>query len=133
MATLLEFMGLQRLETEYPAARELPQVDAAARCPVAEVDVKAASYQELDARAQEMLVATRSPVFATAPTAAVSAGPGGEVESAVRSWAAAWSAKDYAAYTGFYAPSFTPDGGLRAIAYADVVNAEQKSLTVKRL
>ena len=57
-------------------------------------------------------MATRSPLFATAPTAAVSAGPGGEVESAVRSWAAAWSAKDYAAYTGFYAPSFTPDGGL---------------------
>lgn len=112
MGTLLEFMGLQRLETETPAARELAQVDAAALCPVAEVDVKAASYQELDARAQEMLVATRSPLFATAPTAAVSAGPGGEVESAVRSWAAAWSAKDYAAYTGFYAPSFTPDGGL---------------------
>ncbi|MDK9703944.1 MAG: TolC family outer membrane protein [Sulfuritalea sp.] len=33
----------------------------------------------------------------------------------VKAWAAAWSAKAYAAYTGFYAPSFVPaDGSSRA-------------------
>ncbi len=111
MGTLLEFMGLQKLETQTPAASELARVDAAALCPPDAVDVQAASYQELDARAQEMLVAARTPVFAPVPVAAAPAG-GGEVENAVRSWAAAWSAKDYTAYTGFYAPGFTPDGGL---------------------
>lgn len=110
MGTLLEFMGLQKLETETPAASELAAVDAAALCPADMVDVKSASYPELDARAQEMLAATRTPAFVSAPVAP--AGPDADLENSVRSWAAAWSAKDYAAYTTFYAPTFTPDGGL---------------------
>ena len=42
----------------------------------------------------------------------VAVGPEVELQNIVKSWAAAWSARDYGAYTAFYAPTFTPDGGL---------------------
>ena len=49
------------------------------------------------------------PAAASAPTAA-SSGSEKDVEAAVRNWAAAWSAKDMAAYLGSYGKDFDPPG-----------------------
>lgn len=35
-----------------------------------------------------------------------------EIQNQVKSWAAAWSARDYTACSAFYAPTFPSDGGL---------------------
>lgn len=104
MGTLLEFMGLQKLETSTEANTELAEVDAASLCPPEGVVQQVTARDDLDARARDMIGGMRP---AAPPSAPVT-----EVETQVRTWAQAWSAKDYAAYTAFYAPSFTPDGGL---------------------
>ncbi len=108
MGTLLEHLGLQRLETKSPEAGELAEVDAAQLCPNDPIALDVSDREALDARAAA-LNASRPQVVPAAP---VAIGPEADVESRVKSWAAAWSARDYSAYTGFYAPSFTPDGGL---------------------
>lgn len=105
MGSLLEFMGLQKLETTVPAGDMLADVDASTLCPPEAAVVTGTPREELDARALEML--GKKPPVITPPPA-----EGADVEARVRSWAQAWSAKDYAAYTSFYSPSFTPDGGL---------------------
>ncbi len=63
-------------------------------------------------------VAPVAPVAPLAPTtpaaAAAPADPAAgirEVESAVRAWAAAWSARDVTRYLAAYAPDFTPPRG----------------------
>ncbi len=104
MGSLLEFMGLQKLETATPETSELAEVDAATLCPPEPVALTSTPRADLDARAQDML--GKKPPVVTPPV------EGADVQARVRSWAQAWSAKDYAAYTAFYAPTFTPDGGL---------------------
>jgi adhesin transport system outer membrane protein len=104
MGSLLEFMGLQKLETATPETGELADVDAATLCPPEPVALTGTPRADLDARAQDMM-GKKLPVV-TPPV------EGADVQARVRSWAQAWSAKDYAAYTAFYAPTFTPDGGL---------------------
>lgn len=62
--------------------------------------------------------ATVAPVAAVAPPAvqpppaptALSTGAEKDIESAVRNWAAAWSAKDMAGYLGSYGKDFNPPG-----------------------
>lgn len=108
MGTLLEFMGLQKLETHTPAAGDLAELDASSLCPADPVAADVSSRDALNAKAKEMMVVPRSP----APMPVVSQGPETDIEAQVKSWAEAWSAKDYSAYTGFYAPTFTPDAGL---------------------
>jgi adhesin transport system outer membrane protein len=59
----------------------------------------------------------------------------------VRGWAAAWTAKNYSDYMNFYAPTFTPDGGLTRedwaqlrrgrIATRDNIGVELQDMTVK--
>jgi adhesin transport system outer membrane protein len=39
-------------------------------------------------------------------------GTEGEIATQIKNWVSAWMAKDFTAYSAFYAPSFTPDGGL---------------------
>ncbi|WP_341743202.1 TolC family outer membrane protein [Azonexus hydrophilus] len=107
MGSLLEFMGLQKLDTHTPTAAELAEVDAASLCPADAVTQQASAREALDAKAREMMVVPRAPMVMQA-----SSGPVGDIESRVRSWAEAWSAKNYSAYAAFYAPTFTPDGGL---------------------
>lgn len=107
MGSLLEFMGLQKLDTHTPTAGELAEVDAASLCPADAVSQQASSREALDAKAREMMAVPRAPMVMQA-----SSGPVGDIESRVRSWAEAWSAKNYSAYAAFYAPTFTPDGGL---------------------
>lgn len=52
--------------------------------------------------------ATPAPAPAAAAPAAVPATGIAEVETAVRAWAAAWSARDVERYLAAYAPDFTP-------------------------
>lgn len=107
MGSLLEFMGLQKLDTHTPAVAELAEVDAASLCPADAVTQYPSSREALDAKARDMMAVPRAPMVMQA-----SPGPVDDIESRVRSWAEAWSAKNYSAYAAFYAPSFTPDGGL---------------------
>jgi len=134
MGTLLEFMGLQKLETHTPAAGELAELDASSLCPADPVAFDASSRDMLNAKAKEMMVAPRSPV----PLPVVSQGAEADIEAQVKSWAEAWSAKDYSAYTGFYAATFTPDAGLSRedwdqLRRVRITPRERISVTVEEL
>jgi outer membrane protein, adhesin transport system len=112
MGTLLETLGLQRLDTETPDAKDLALVDPAQLCPTDPVAIGPIDRSELNAKAAAL--SSNRPLLAAPAAAApaVAAGPEGELQNQVKSWAATWSARDYSAYTRFYAPTFTPDGGL---------------------
>lgn len=119
MGTMLETLGLQKLDSRDPERDELAQVDAGELCPADAVAVAASDRSALDARAMAMLetkptLAPAMPLPTAVPAAPAPGGPGPENEliAQVKSWAAAWSARQYADYAGFYAPTFTPDGGL---------------------
>ncbi|WP_234087728.1 TolC family outer membrane protein [Azonexus sp. R2A61] len=113
MGTLLEFLGLQRLDSPTPGTDELAEVDPKDLCPADPVAVLQPNREALDSKAMASLEAPKAPVIlpATAP-AALPASDESEIAARMKSWAAAWSAKDYSAYSSFYAPTFTPDGGL---------------------
>ncbi|MCG2578794.1 TolC family outer membrane protein [Dechloromonas sp. XY25] len=111
MGTLLEYLGLQRLDAPTPEASELAEVDPSLLCPSDPIALDLTDREALDAKAAA-LNATRPQLVPAPVPAPVAAGPESDIENRVKSWAAAWASRDYAAYTGFYAPSFTPDGGL---------------------
>lgn len=110
MGTLLETLGLQKLESRTPAAGELAQSDTSQFCPNDPITLAAPNREALNARAMALLEVKATPAVQPAP--AQSAGSEGELLTVVQAWASAWSAKNYAEYSAFYAPSFTPDGGL---------------------
>lgn len=115
MGTLLEFLGLQKLDVEDPEAGELAQVNGADLCPNEPVLAGVAHREHLDARAMAMVNGGADRGMPVAqPTAAPLPAPeeNSGVAQAVRSWAEAWSSRDLERYQGFYAPTFTPDGGL---------------------
>jgi outer membrane protein, adhesin transport system len=122
MGTLLEYLGLQKLDTRTPEANELSQTDASQLCPNEPVDVYAPNHDALNARAMAQLETK----VASAPLAPVAAAPlvpataETTLISQVKSWAEAWSAKNYADYAAFYAPTFTPDGGLNREDWAQL-------------
>lgn len=118
MGTLLEFLGLQKLDTDTPEAGDLA-VDAKDLCPLEPVGVTPPNRDALNARAMALLDAGKAPLAqqgtappVAAPAPALASGPEGDITSMVKSWAAAWASKDYATYAAFYASTFTPDGGL---------------------
>ncbi|AXS80710.1 TolC family outer membrane protein [Dechloromonas sp. HYN0024] len=114
MGTLLERLGLQRLDAATPDSGDLADVDPSQLCPNDPVALGLPDRDALNAKAAA-LNASRTqvvPVSPVAPAAPVVAGADAQVQGQVKSWAAAWSARDYAAYSSFYAPTFTPDGGL---------------------
>jgi adhesin transport system outer membrane protein len=107
MGTLLEVLGLQRLDAETPDSRDLAQVDPAQLCPNDPIALGQPDRDALNAKAAALNASKAQPL-----PAPLAVGPEVELQNLVKSWAAAWSARDYGAYTGFYAPTFTPDGGL---------------------
>jgi adhesin transport system outer membrane protein len=107
MGTLLEVLGLQRLDSDTPGAGELAEVDPAQLCPNDPIALSQPDRDALNAKA-----AALNAVKPQVQPAPVAAGPEVELQNQVKSWAAAWSARDYNAYAGFYSPTFTPDGGL---------------------
>ncbi len=111
MGTLLEYLGLQKLDARDPTQDELAQGDARQFCPNESVGVAAPDREALNARAMAQLNAKPvAPMPMAAPVAV--AGDESELMARVKSWAAAWAAKNYTEYSGFYAATFTPDGGL---------------------
>jgi len=112
MGTLLEFLGLQKLDTDTPAGEDLAVVDARELCPAEPIAVTQPDRAALNARAMALLDAGKPAQPGLPAPAPAMSGPEGDIVKQIQSWAAAWAAKDYAAYTGFYAPTFTPDGGL---------------------
>jgi len=104
MGTLLEFLGLQRLDADTPDSKDLVDIDPAQLCPNDPIALDHADREALNAKAAA-LSAARAPL-------PVIVGAEVTIQNQVKSWAAAWSARDYAAYSAFYAPTFTPDGGL---------------------
>ncbi|MDX9843482.1 MAG: TolC family outer membrane protein [Aquabacterium sp.] len=98
--------GTQELVQDWQAAD-----DAAQRCPVTAVDVKATSLSELDTRARKLAVPTLAPapVVAAPPAPAPAATPAvSSVQQRLRDWADTWMAKDVDGYLNFYAKEFTP-------------------------
>ena len=98
--------GTQELVQDWQAAD-----DAAQRCPVTAIDVKATSLGELDARARKLAVPTLTP----APVVAAPSAPApavtpamSSVQQRLRDWADTWMAKDVEGYLNFYAKDFTP-------------------------
>lgn len=101
-----EAEGTQELVQDWQAAD-----DAAQRCPVTAIDVKATSLGELDARARKLAV----PTLTVAPVAAAPSAPPpvaspsvATVQQRLRDWADAWMAKDVDGYLSFYAKDFAP-------------------------
>ena len=114
MGTLLEHLGLQKLDAPTPEAKELAQVDTAELCPNETAGVPVPDREALNARAMAQLQVKPAPfVPAGSPAAPLAVpAPNSDVQAQVKGWAAAWAAKDYNSYSGFYASTFTPDGGL---------------------
>lgn len=105
MGTLLEYLGLQRLDAETPDSKDLAEIDPAQLCPNDPIAISVPDREALNARATALNAAQPMPVPVAVEGDAA-------IQNQVKSWAAAWSARDYSAYSGFYAPTFTPDGGL---------------------
>ncbi len=140
MGTLLEFLGLEKLDTDTPEQQALAQVDGTQLCAPEAVRVVATGREELDSRAMLMVEKSR-PGITSAPALAP-LGADVEVGQQVRAWAAAWMAKDYNNYINFYAQTFTPDGGVSRedwyqirrsrIVGRDVINVTIHDLTVRQ-
>ena len=115
MGTLLEFFGLEKLDTDTPESMGLAEVDTSQLCAAQAVKVTGSDRDALNARAMTMVEKGRlgtSTATGGLPTPAMPAGVEGEVKKQIGAWSAAWMAKDYSNYIGFYAPDFVPDGGL---------------------
>lgn len=144
MGTLLEFLGLEKLDTETPGQNDLAQFDASQLCAPEEVRVMATDREALDNRAIVAIEKGRPGVpGASAPVAPVAVtGANAEVMQQVNAWVAAWEAKDYSNYINFYAPTFTPEGGVsRAdwfqlrrsrIAGRDAIKVEIQKMNVRQ-
>lgn len=133
MGTLLEVLGLQKLDSRDPEAGEKADVDAAQLCPGDNLAVGGSDRSALDARARALVDAGRPApvalpvaplVMPVAPPAPVSpaapAGAADDITRQVKAWAAAWAAKDYATYSAFYARSFVPWGGVTQEEWAQL-------------
>lgn len=143
MGTLLEFLGLEKLDTDTPEQNELAPVDASQLCAAEAVRVTNTDRESLDGRAMAMLEKSRPGIpNAGVPAAPVAAGADAEVTQQVNAWAAAWTAKDYSNYINFYAPTFTPDGGISRedwfqlrrsrITGRDVINVNIQEMKVRQ-
>lgn len=134
MGTLLDYLGLKRPETEVKDSDTTP-VNTAELCPneapvLTEIDREAlaAKVRALMESRQGTLVGSAAaaaplttPVATTATPVPVPAAVSEDtLAQRVRAWAAAWGARDVKAYLAFYAPAFTPDGGLSREDWAQV-------------
>lgn len=90
----------------------LPQPVPVAAAPAAPKapSSSAAAITKPVAAASSQSTAASAPATAPASPAAASSGSAKEVESAVRNWASAWSAKDMKAYLSAYGKEFDPSG-----------------------
>jgi len=135
MGVLGNVLGLKRPNLEAPDPQDLSTVAASESCVADPVRATAIDRDALNARALALLEANRATYalpqaqpFALPPApggapAAVT-GPMSEVVQQVKVWAAVATRKDFAAYEAFYAPTFTPEGG---VSRADWAKARKQS------
>lgn len=122
---------VQAAPTPAPAAAEPAKPEPT----VAAAPAQPAPQETLPASAAATAPAAEPP--ASAPTVAASPAPAATAagskaaEDAVRRtldlWASAWAAQDVQAYTGFYAPDFTPDDGQTRAQWVQSREARLKS------
>lgn len=122
MGTLLEYLGLQKLEARDPESSELAVVDASQLCPNDSIGTFASDREALNTRAMSQLN-----IKPAAPMPTLATGQEQVVSSQIRAWSAAWKAKNYSSYVAFYAPTFTPDGGLAREDWAQLRRARISS------
>ena len=145
---LLEFLGLKRIdENEAPDAGEMATIVESEICPPEAPRSYLVNLEALTARALAQLDAAK-PVTEPPPPPAAPVLPAPNVQTPqvivqdrVKAWAAAWSAKSFDLYAGFYAESFVPaDGSSRAtwakqrqqrLARAKQVQVEVRNLKLK--
>ncbi len=136
MGELLEFLGLQKIETDVSVKDDLSSFDTSTLCPAVGVDVPDVDRMALNTRAARLIEDPR-PVAPVLPVKA----EGSPVNELLDTWVAAWSRKDFPAYQGFYAKTFTPDGGLSRedwiqlrrsrLSSRDTINVSVQDVVVK--
>lgn len=146
MGILLEHLALKQIEPEAaPEHGDFTKPDLDQLCPpsapaASAIDREALNYRALEAMSTaNALVGGGSAMPAPAvavPVAAMDRAPvapaaegavvvDSEIESRLKEWLAAWSAKDVAAYLDYYAAAFKPEAG--------VARAEWEATRSKRL
>jgi outer membrane protein, adhesin transport system len=139
MGRLLEFLGLKRIdEQEAPDPAELTPIAESEICPPAAPKSYLVDLEALTARALAQLDAAKPvpdptpPPLPTPPAApAANPQPLAILQERIAAWAAAWSAKSFDRYAGFYAPSFEPSDGSGRVAWAK--QREQRLVAAKRI
>ncbi len=137
---LLEFLGLKRIDEQAaPDPADLAQIVESDICPPSAPKSYLVDLEALAARALAQLDVAKPvpdptpplPLPAAPAVPPASSQPLGILQERVAAWSAAWSAKSFASYAGFYAPSFVPaDGASRA---AWVKQREQRLATPKQI
>jgi len=125
MGVLSDVLGLKRPDLEAPDPQDLSTVAASESCIAEPVKATAIDREALNARALTLLESNRTAFAPSAPSVVMApaapipqtgldsaSGPQAEVANQVKVWAALVARKDFAGYEKFYAPDFTPDGGL---------------------
>ena len=137
MGRLLETLGLKQVDPENsPDADDFTPVDLAQLCPAATPLDTTLDREALGRKSKEMMEGTSNnfignrpqplldsaavPV-ATPAEAAKNSQPGtldSELLTRTTAWASAWAGRDVKAYLGYYAPGFTPEGGMTREVWA---------------
>lgn len=131
MGVLSDVLGLKRPDLEAPDPQDLSTVAASESCIAEPVKATAIDREALNARALTLLESNRTAFAPSAPSVVMApaapipqtgldsaSGPQAEVANQVKVWAALVARKDFAGYEKFYAPDFTPDGGLSRADWA---------------
>lgn len=131
MGVLSDVLGLKRPDLEAPDPQDLSTVAASESCIAEPVKATAIDREALNARALTLLESNRTAFAPSAPSVVMApaapipqtgldsaSGPQAEVANQVKVWAALVARKDFAGYEKFYAPDFTPDGGLSGADWA---------------
>ncbi len=131
MGILSDVLGLKRPDLEAPDPQDLSTVAASESCIAEPVKATVIDREALNARALTLLESNRTAFAPSAPSVVMApaapipqtgldsaSGPQAEVANQVKVWAALVARKDFAGYEKFYAPDFTPDGGLSRADWA---------------
>ncbi len=113
MGGLLKKLGLARadLPTLEALGQDRDGIDPATACPAA-APLQVTFDKAALAAAAKPVVEPQAPIEKPAASAADAA-----VSLRVKEWADAWQSKDIDGYLGFYASSFTPEGGIGRAAW----------------
>ena len=138
MGRLLEKLELKRIEAEEtPASEDFAALNANELCPPMAPVGTTLDREALERKARQMIQEmggglvgarptasqaspAREPVAVATPTPEGGASLRGEadVRRLTSAWAGAWSARDVGAYLAYYAPDFTPEGGMSRDAWS---------------